>query len=145
MAIRECQWSGTQTRDRVDVRAGQDLMVVDAGGDPIAEAFPGVDSPSLVKIGNGDELDSRHLERRLGVDEADDAHPDRGDPDPIVGAPSTRLAELFRPGELEHAVSSRGRDHRGEGGAEGRRLEERPPCAQRSDLRHDPECSGDRA
>ena len=89
----------------VDVLAGEDLAIVDIGLDLAAEDLLGVRSPALVQVGGGDQLDAGHLERRLGVDEADDAHADRGDPDAVVRP--GRLRRLDRGLELVDVVGER--------------------------------------
>ena len=112
--ILACQWSGTQIKHGVDVLAGEDLAIVDVGLDLVAEDLLGVSPPALVEVGGGDQLDAGNLEGSLGVDETDDAHADRGDPNAVVGA--GRLGRLDRGLELVDVVGDRG----------GRRRSKRP-------------------
>ena len=107
----------------VNVLAGEDVAIVDARLDPVAEDFPGMDPPALVQVGGGDQLDARDLQGGLGVDEADDAHADRGDPDAVVRA--GRTGRLDRRFELVDVV---GEGRAGDGGdrrGHGHGLEER--------------------
>ncbi len=77
---------GNADEHGVDVLAAENLAIVDVGLDLVAEDLLGVSPPAFVEVGGGHQLDAGYLEGRLGVDEADDAHADRGDPDSIVGA-----------------------------------------------------------
>ncbi len=77
---------GNADQDGVDVFAGEDLAIVDVGLDLVAEHFPGVGATAFIEVRRGDELDAGNLEGAGGVDEADDPHADRGDPDSFVRA-----------------------------------------------------------
>ncbi len=100
----------------VDVLASQDLAIVDVGIDAAAEDLLGVDPPALVEVGGRHQLDARDLEGRLGVDEADDAHADRGDPDAVIRP--TLLGKLDFGFELVNVLRRQaGRDGRGDRGS----------------------------
>src|SRR5208337_3209314 len=122
---------GHADQDGIDVRACQDLAVIDVRADPVAEDLPGMDAPALIEVRDRNQLGSRYLERCLGVNEPDDAHADGCDPDPIVRASRPRLRQLLHPTELEGVAAAGGRHDRGQGGCQGRRLEERPTRALR--------------
>jgi len=88
---------GHADQDGIDVRASQNLAVIDARADPVAEDLPGMDAPALVEVRNSDQLGSRYLERCLGVNEPDDAHADGCDPDSIIRAGLGSASSSIRP------------------------------------------------
>ena len=100
----------------IDVLAAQDLAIVDVGLYLVAKDLFGVRPPAFVHVGGSHQLDAGHLECARGIDEADDAHADRGDLDPVVG--SGRLGGLDRRLELLNAVGGkcRGGESRRSGG-----------------------------
>jgi hypothetical protein len=75
---------GGADQDGVDVRAVQDLPIVARRGDLGAEHLARADQPPVVAVGGGHELGGGHFQGRFRVDEPDDAHPDRGDPDRVA-------------------------------------------------------------
>ena len=89
---------GNADQDGVDILAVENFAVVIGRGDVVSEDFLDVRPPAFVKVDGGHEFDAGHFQGRFGVDEPDDAHADRGDPDAVVGtsAGGGRLGKHFR-------------------------------------------------
>ena len=74
---------GCRDDHRVHVRAREDFPVVARGEHVIAVQLLGQRQAAVVHVGDRDELDARHAERRARVADALDAEPDGRDLDPI--------------------------------------------------------------
>ena len=91
---------------RVDVLAGEDLAVVARRLEVLAELLPALLEAPVVDVGDGDELDARHLERRRGVALAHAARAEEREADAVVRRDGLR--RLLRERRLGRTREDRG-------------------------------------